>query len=279
MSIKNYIKRGITYILQGQPVYETRVNVTVSSPSSALKGRNILVTGGSSGIGLSIAKKCVSEGAKVVITGRNENKLIAAQKEMGTNCSYSVFDSTDTDNITSLFIKAENQFFKSCVDSFVSNAGISLHEGYFKNVTMESWDAQMDLNLKANYFAVKSFIEYLEMKQVKGNILVVTSERAQRPDDIPYGLTKAATSSFIKAFAHRIIKNNIRINGIAPGVTATEMTGFDKNGNLYNSWQPSKRVFLPEEVAEVASFLLSDYSGCISGEIIHCNLGNHIVTW
>ena len=57
------------------------------------------------------------------------------------------------------------------------------------------------------------------------------------------------------------------------------MTGFDRNENLYVDWQNGKRIFLPEEVAEVALFLLSDISGCISGEIITCDKGNYISTW
>ena len=100
-----------------------------------------------------------------------------------------------------------------------------------------------------------------------------------RPDDIPYGLTKTASNSFIKGIAVKVINEGIRINGIAPGVTATDMTGFNRDGNLYNSWQNNGRIFLPEEVAEVAGFLLSDFSNCISGEIIACDQGNYIATW
>ena len=66
---------------------------------------------------------------------------------------------------------------------------------------------------------------------------------------------------------------------MAPGVTASDMTGFTKEGNLYAEWQPAKRVFLPEEVAEVVNFLLSDVSDCVTGEIITCDHGRYISHW
>lgn len=138
----------------------------------------------------------------------------------------------------------------------------------------------MDTNLKGNFFLVKEFIEYLEKYENKtGNIVVITSERAKRPDDIPYGLTKVATSSFIQCIASKVIEEGIRINGVGPGVTASEMTGYHRDANMYAKFQPDKRIFLPEEVAEVVTFLLSDVSACISGEIITCDQGRYISRW
>ena len=79
--------------------------------------------------------------------------------------------------------------------------------------------------------------------------------------------------------ASKVISEGIRVNGVAPGVTASDMTGVDRNGNMYANWQPSNRFFLPEEVAEVVNFLLSDVSNCISGEIIACDQGRYISHW
>lgn len=170
--------------------------------------------------------------------------------------------------------------FGGKIHGLVSNAGISLHEGNFRNVTEEGWDSQMNINLKGNYFMVKAYIEYLESLDDKnGNVVVITSERSRRSDDIPYGLTKAASNSFIECFASKVISEGIRVNGVAPGVTASDMTGVDRNGNMYANWQPSNRFFLPEEVAEVVNFLLSDVSNCISGEIIACDQGRYISHW
>ena len=137
----------------------------------------------------------------------------------------------------------------------------------------------MNTNLKGNYFLVKKFVEYLEQQEdKKGNIIVITSERAKRPDDIPYGLTKVATSSFIQCIAKKVIAEGIRINGVGPGITTSDMTKISRE-HLHAEKQPGKRYFVPEEVAEVVNFLLSDTSACISGEIITCNQGSHISIW
>ena len=92
---------------------------------------------------------------------------------------------------------------------------------------------------------------------------------------MPYGLTKAALNSLTQGLAYRFAKENIRVNAVAPGVTVSDMTGFSED-NLYCSYNINKRVYLPEEMAEVAAFLLSEESGCISGQIITCNEGKSI---
>ena len=226
MGFKQQLKRAFKYIVKGVPNNYLTVNTYTVAPNETMKGKHILITGGSSGIGFFAAKKCVAEGANVIITGRNEEKLKKAAVEIGKNCTYLKHDITDIESLSSLFKNAEKMF--GCkIDSLVSNAGVSFHEGSFRNVTPEGWDAQMDTNLKGNYFIVKEFVKYLESKDdTSGNIVVITSERSMRADDIPYGLTKAATNSFIKGIARKVISENIRINGVGPGVTESNMTGF-----------------------------------------------------
>ena len=283
MKLKSIIKRAVRYVLYGVPTNvtnHTTAQITLFEPNCALREKNILITGGGRGLGLSFAKRSVAEGANVLITGRNEETLKTACKELGNHAKYVVFDVQDIQSIESFLTLAQDKFNGQKINCLISNAGISLHEGNFRKVTESDWDKQFDTNLKGNYFLVTAFIKYLEgFDDKSGNIVVITSERAKRPDDIPYGLTKVATSSFIQAIASKVIIEGIRINGVAPGVTASDMTGFDKDGNLYADWQPEKRVFLPEEIAEVVNFLLSDASACINGEIITCNRGKHISHW
>ena len=274
-------KRSISRVVKefGRSIRTVKVDVFVTSPSGFLSNRTILITGGGRGLGFHIAKKCVMEGATVVLTGRNQSTLEAAAESLGENAFGLTCDVSDLSSIEGVFQKAE-EFCKSPIDSVVSNAVISLHEGDFRNVTEAGWDAQMDTNLKGSFFLCKEFVSYAEHRKLnRGNILVVTSERARRADDIPYGLTKVASDSFVRAMASKLIKQGIRVNAIAPGVTCSDMTGRSPDGNLNNDWQNNGRIFLPEEVAEVASFLLSDTSACISGEVIACNQGNHIACW
>ena len=285
MGLKTYLGRVLRYIRHGVPnevhiSNNTTANIIISAPSGILQDKRILITGGGRGLGFSFAKRCIDEGAKIVITGRNENTLANACNILGDNARYLVNDVSDVSSLSNLFKKAQELLDGEKVNCLISNAGVSLHEGNFRNVTEEDWDKQLDTNLKGNYFMVTAFIKYLESFEDKsGNIVVITSERGKRPDDIPYGLTKVATSSFVQAIASKVILEGIRVNAVGPGVTASEMTGFEKNGNLYAEWQPEKRVFMPEEVAEVVKFLLSDFSSCISGEVITCNRGKHISHW
>lgn len=280
MGLGLYLKRMIRYVIKGMPEYHITVDVKETMPNHQLEGKNIIVTGAGSGLGYYIAKRCIAEGAKVLITGRNENKLKKAASELGNDCRWKVFDSSDVQGMGEFFKQVEEQFGGEKIHALVSNAGISLHEGDFRNVTENGWDSQMDTNLKGNYFIVKHYIEYLEaLDNKEGNVVVITSERAFRSDDIPYGLTKAASNSFIKGMASKVIKEGIRINGVAPGVTESGMTGVNRNENMYAEWQPANRFFIPEEVAEVVSFLVSDVSNCISGEIIACDQGRYISHW
>lgn len=279
MSTKDYFKRVARYLLKGIPVIRTQVVVKECSPNNVLANRCILITGGSSGIGFYIAKRCLTEGAKVCITGRDAKKLKDAKKILGKNCFAIQHDVSDIKSYPEIFLKCEN-LFGAPINDLVSNAGISLHEGSFYNVTEAGWDSQMGINLKANYFICKSFIEYRKQQEfTMGNILVITSDRGSRADDIPYGLTKVASNSFVRGFAHKIIQKGIRINALAPGVTCSDLTGFSRNENMYFEQTPGKRLFLPEEMANVAKFLLSDESSCISGEIINCDQGFYIAHW
>ena len=81
-----------------------------------------------------------------------------------------------------------------------------------------------------------------------------------------------------QGLASKMIREEIRINGLAPGITASEMTGYDTEGNLFSGASPNGRIYLPEEVAEIACFLISDISSCISGQIIYCNNGKTLNT-
>ena len=103
-----------------------------------------------------------------------------------------------------------------------------------------------------------------------------SSETGETVDIRPYGFTKAAINSMVQGLACLFIKDGIRVNAVAPGITASDMTGLKADGNLFLECNAINRVYLPEEVAETACFLLSDASGCISGQVIICNNGRTI---
>ena len=156
---------------------------------------------------------------------------------------------------------------------FTAGASYAI-EGNIKKVTVEQFDSQINVNLRGSYFLAQQFLIHTNPK-IKRNILFITSERGEYVDDLPYGLTKVALNSLTKGIAYRFAKYGVRVNAVAPGVTASEMTGFSED-DLYCSYNITKRVYLPAEIAEVAAFILSESSNCISGQIITCNEGKSI---
>lgn len=278
MGLKQYLKRVGKYILKGVPVNNIKLEIVQKTPSELFEGKNILITGGGRGLGFFIAQKCVSEGANVIITGRNEDALKNAQKELGDKCKYIAFDVENVDKIEAFFNECIEKYGK--IDCLINNAGISLHEDVITKVTIDGFDKQINVNLRGSYFLAQAYIKYIEKNNISnGNIIFISSERGAQCDQIPYGLTKVAINSLTEGLSRKYYKKGIRVNAVAPGVTASEMTGVSKDSNLYYEGIASNRFFIPEEVAEVVSFLISDYSKCISGEVIYTDAGDHLNPW
>lgn len=242
-------------------------------PTHKLIGKKIIITGGSRGIGKAMANKFVAEGADVLITGRNEETLKATAEKI--NCKHLVLDVTEVEKFPEFIAKAKEML--GGLDCLVNNAGISLHEPRFFDVTPESYDKQFDTNLKGAFFLTQGFIKALKVENKGGSVLFISSETGETADVRPYGLSKAAINSLARGLAHGLVNSHIRVNAIAPGKTATEMTGLTNyDGDLSNSGNNIGRFYLPEEIAETAAFLLSDASSCISGQIIACNNANTV---
>lgn len=271
--VLEYIKRGLRYALHGVPEMRVSANISQILPGRTLEGKKVVITGGGRGLGKAMAKKFVSEGAKVLIAGRNKDVLAAAAAELG--CEYAVLDIRKVGDFGQFLDTAAEKL--GGLNVLVNNAGISLHEGSILNVSEEQFDNQLATNLKGSYFLAKAFVERIqEGSRDKSSILFVSSERGFYVDDLPYGLTKVALNSLVQGLAVRFIDRGIRVNGIAPGVTASDMTGFKEDSNLYCSYNITQRVYLPSEVAEVASFIISDASACLNGQILVCNEGKSI---
>lgn len=272
------LKRVARRILQlGEVTPYITINISSLEDRLKLHNKNIVVTGGSKGLGFAMAKKFISQGANVIITGRNKIDLDNATSVLGINCKSIVSDVSNVDE-SKTFIEQCFQLFGGTIDCLVCNAGVSLHECDFTDVSIEGFDTQFNINFRGTFFLSKAFLEYQRSKKIENaSLLIISSETSNMAYDIPYGMTKAALNSMVAALSRRVYKEGIRVNAIAPGVTLSEMTASyakSEDGNLYRK-NAANRVFLPEEVAEVAAFILSDASVCISGEVIHTNAGNH----
>lgn len=266
MGFKARLKHFMSFLLHGEnkPLY---ANISYLSPNQTLQRKRIIITGGGRGLGFSMAKKFVAEGAEVLIAGRNVKVLEESAKELG--CKYLQLDVSNPLEFDAFMDKADEQL--GGVNVLVNNAGISLHENSFFDVSPETFDKQVDTNLKGAFFLTQSFIRHLKKSEVKACVLFVSSETGDTMDFRPYGFTKAAINSMVQGLAYLFAKDGIRVNAVAPGITASDMTGLSSEGNIRYAGNISGRVYMPEEVAETAAFLISDAAGCVSGQIITCN--------
>lgn len=272
MSMKQYLYRLWQWLYKGIPVMKVNAGVTTSFPSKQLQGRKILITGGSQGIGFQVAKRFVTDGADVVIVGRDTHKLQDVAKDIG--CKYIAFDLRNVENLPKLIEDASNQL--GGLDGLVNNAGVCNIDNGFLNVTEQSYDEQFLLNVKSPFFLTQAFVRHCEGNKVdSASILFVTSERGLYPDDAPYGMTKAAIGNIVAGIARRFATKGIHCNAIAPGVTADVVKNPELYGDAYLKGAVGKRYIMPEELAEMAVFLMSPASRCLSGEIIPCNQANH----
>lgn len=279
MNVKDILRRGVRYIIMGVPKITVNISVGQIDNEQLLKGKNILITGGGSGIGFAIAQKCINSGANVIITGRNEEKLVLAVETLGDRSSYIKQDVSDINSIPQTINSAKVMSVSGDIDVLVCNAGVSFHEENIEHVNKEAFEKQFAINLEGAYFLAQEFVMKRNDKK-EYTILFVSSERGFQCDDVPYGLSKASINSLVRGLSRRYYMKGIRVNGIAPGITLSEMTASTvSSDNFYAERLASKRYFRPEEVAEVAAFLISDASKCVSGEIVACDAGEYISSY
>ena len=269
--MRKITRKIFNFLLHGRPK-PLYANISYLTPKGCLKGKKVVITGGGRGLGYAMASKFISEGADVLIAGRNMKTL--EESALRLKCKFLRLDVSCTSEFKMFIDNAESILGR--IDVLVNNAGISLHEKSFFDVTPETFDKQVDTNLKGSFFLSQSYISYLKKNNICGEVLFISSETGDTMDFRPYGLTKAAVNSMVQGLAYLFAKDGIRINAISPGITASDMTGIDKNGDLSYPRNMLGRIYLPEEVAETACFIISDASNCISGQIITLNNGKSI---
>lgn len=272
MRLKARIK-GLVRSLAQTPVY---VSVGQLAPDALLKGKRVVVTGGGSGIGKEIAKTAALHGANVLITGRNEEKLQKSVAEIvaaGKSAVCLVWDICDNADMPGILHEIEQKI--GGIDCWVNCAGVYPGGFSYQNTTSEIWDEVFSINLKATCMVTNAVAKYMIEHKTEGTILTISSETGNCAYTNPYGLSKAALNSYIRGLAYELAKYRIRSNGIAPGITVSEINPKDRDGDLSLN-TITGRLMRPEEMAQTALFLLCDASKCINGEIITCNGGNCI---
>lgn len=238
-----------------------------------MEGKEALITGGTSGIGLAIAKKMISCGAKVTILGRNPEKAKKAAEEI--HCDYLIADLTKTQEL----ITEVEQFIENRkIDILVNSAGVLDMEPWLKK-TPEKFDLVINTNLKAAYFMSQTIAKHMIKHSIQGHILNVSSSSSMRPSWGPYQLSKRALNGMTLGFAQKLAPYGITVNGLAPGVTMTPMaSNFVEDTENLAYYNPLRRAETPEEIANLAVFLLSNLGTSIVGDTVMITGGSGILS-
>ena len=241
--------------------------------------KNVIVTGGGSGIGLAIAKKFADENCTVIIIGRDEQKLKAAKEKIGGNCHTVSFDLNNLDGLPALAGKLEKEF--GFIDVLVNNAGINLKKN-FEAVTDADFARIQQVNVNSVFAFSREVVKSM-LAEGKGSIVNISSMASQYgiPKVIAYTASKSAIEGMTRAMATELSPKGIRVNCVAPGFIATEMSATALNNDPERKAKvmgrtPIGYLGVPEDVAEAVYFLASAAAGYITGVVLPVDGGNSI---
>ena len=241
----------------------------------SLLGKKIVVTGGSRGIGAAIVKRLAQEGAQVAFTftSREESALAVAQSLPGEGHFYLKMDISDEASVTAGVEHIVEKWPE--VDGVVNNAGIT-HDQLLIRMKADDFDSVIGTNLRGTFLVTKAFAK-LMMKARHGSIVNITSIIGQigNAGQTNYAASKAGVVAFSKSVAQELGSRNVRVNCVAPGFIATEMTeGLSEEvKEKMLSKIPLQKIGDGEDVAQAVRFLLSDESKYITGHTLSVNGG------
>ena len=234
-----------------------------------LQNKVALITGGSSGIGLATAKLFIEQGAKVIVTGTNTDKLNEAQEKLGDNLLTVKSDTANLDDINQLYELIESKYSK--IDVIFANAGIARFVP-FEEMTCDIFDKLFNVNFKGMFFTIQKMIPLMNEN---GSIILNASiaSNIALENGEAYAATKACVRSLGRSLAKYLATKKIRVNTISPGAVVTPI--YSKLGNEQNYLKPFskyyqenvllKRSAKSHEIANCVLFLASDDASYVNG--------------
>jgi 3-oxoacyl-[acyl-carrier protein] reductase len=242
-----------------------------------LKNRTAIISGGTKGIGFSIAKTFAENGMSVIVLSSNisnVNKAISEFKTLGLNCDGFCCDVRNLESIKRTFSDIYLKY--NSFDVLVNSAGI-LDLSSIDDMTMEHWEDILSVNLSGTFFTIQQALPYLE-KSKAARIINISSNAGRMggyENGLAYTASKGGVISLTYGFARRLAPKGITVNCIAPGTITTEMSkAYDSETfNRLITRFPLGRFGLPEEIASAACYFASEESGFTTGAVLDVNGG------
>ena len=236
----------------------------------SLAGKTALVTGGTRGIGLAIAKELIAAGAQVVITGRDQTNTQRVAAEIGaTGYAADMADKTALQHLVENVGK---------VDILVNNAGVT-KDSMFSRQSDEQWEEVINVNLNAAVQLTRGFLPKMT-EQGWGRVINITSVVAHMGNvgQTNYVTSKAAMTGFAKALAREVARKGVTVNCVAPGFITTDMTAV-LPAPIIEKFQkeiPAQSFGQPEDIAAAVRYLASPEARYVTGTTLHVNGGLYI---
>ena len=239
----------------------------------SLKNKTVLLTGSTGGIGKEIAFQMSSLGAKMILTGTNEERLKNLSNKLPNENDYIVSDLNNSQNIEDL----TNQIIERgyLIDILINNAGIT-KDNLFLRMKEDEWASVLNINLHSTVLLTQKIIKGM-IKRKTGRILFITSiiGHSGNSGQSNYSASKAGIAAFSKSIAAEVASRGITVNCIAPGFIKTPMTDKltdDQQDKILKNI-PISRLGLPSDVASACIYLSSDEASFVTGSTLHVNGG------
>jgi NAD(P)-dependent dehydrogenase (short-subunit alcohol dehydrogenase family) len=227
-------------------------------------GKSVVILGGNSGIGLASAIEFAQEGARVVITGRNETTLAAAAAQIGAGTIAVRADTSDLDDLDRLFAQVKEKI--GGIDVLFVNSGIGGTVPLMQ-MTPAIWDEMQNVNLRGPFFAVQKAVPLMS----RGGSIVLTSSIGHLkglPGNSHYAAAKAGLRSLARNLGAELVDSGIRVNCVSPGPIDTPLlarSNMEHMREFIREQNPMKRWAHPRETARTVLFLASDDASFITG--------------